>query len=406
MKGAESIKTHSITPADSSHAGDHQGNQFQLRKPAGTISDYSTRLIEKAGHLGPRITRVTFILLALLEAATFYPAHNVVYDLAPFLAAGEAVNHGLDPYDVATLGSWLDHHRVLGSTAVSVNVPSWLPILQAWARLDPPTARILLFVVTVVTYGAMLIVIVRERRIASVKLAWALAAVGFWCTLTLNQVYAPLALLAALAWRSVASAPLRGGILIGIVAALKPPFLTWPALLLIQRRFPAGAAALSGAAVITLLPIVLYGPAIYQSWYRAASGIYWLATPTNASLPGLLTRLGLGFAGPAASISVLAIAAFYAPRLRSHRATAELAILAALLASPLTWPGYFLLLVPSMLTERWGVTRFLAACLLCVPAWVVFNYGFVWSLVYPVALLALFALRVFEAWKPDTTTGA
>ena len=141
-------------------------------------------------------------------------------------------------------------------------------------------------------------------------------------------------------------------------------------------------------------------PGIYLSWYEAVAEISWVPTPTNASLPGVLARLGVGSLSPIASIIVLAVTAVFARRIRPGRGTAEVAMLAGLLASPLAWPGYFLLLVPSMLSERWGATRLLAACLLCIPNWFLFDSNVLWSLTYPLALLALFALRLSTARRP------
>jgi hypothetical protein len=213
----------------------------------------------------------------------------------------------------------------------------------------------------------------------------------------LGQVYAPLALLVALALEGIAANPVRSAVLIGVLSALKPPFLTWPALLFLQRRHLAAGIALATASVVTIVPIALYGPGIYASWYQTVVGIKWLTAPTNASLPAVLARLGGGPLAPLASIAVLATAAAFARRLPSDRSTAEVAVLAGMLASPLAWPGYLLLILPSMLREEWGAPRLLAACLFCLPCWFVYTHDHAWSFAYPIGLLLLFALRLSEA---------
>ena len=199
-------------------------NVFQLSFRTNQHAE-STRRIDLLWRLGRFVILLAFSAVAVLQAAVYSvdTRSDVYYDLAPFLASGDAANLGLPPYSAEVFGSWLRQHRIWGTTP-NVNVPAWLPLFQLLATLDPVKARLSWLLVTVVCYAATLVVVLRKRTTTPYKVAWALAVVSFWSTLVLGQVYAPLALLAIFAQESLAKIPSEAAFLLGSSAHLNRRF--------------------------------------------------------------------------------------------------------------------------------------------------------------------------------------
>jgi hypothetical protein len=188
------------------------------------------------------------------------------------------------------------------------------------------------------------------------------------------QLNGILVLLIAGAWAADrADRPGWAGALAGLAAVIK----LFPALLflyfLLRRRWRAVAAGGATVALATALTAALLGPGSYRDYVRDVLphlGIYRGAW-NNASLPGLWHKLFIGgnvfgrtaplwhspvaarLVAAASCLAVAALAASAAFRARS-RADCDhafgLTVTAMLLASPITWDHYFLLLlVPAAL---------------------------------------------------------
>ena len=105
----------------------------------------------------------------------------------------------------------------------------------------------------------------------ALRVAWVFASAPFWETVSLGQIYALLALPTALAWVLLERWPLLSGVLIGVVAAFKPNFLVWPALLAAGWA-PAGRGERVGDdAGSACWRRRVFGPAVYLSWLGAIS---------------------------------------------------------------------------------------------------------------------------------------
>src|ERR671912_813528 len=203
-------------------------------------------------------------------------------------------------------------------------------------------------------------------------------------TLALGQVYPVLALGLVAAW--VADRRDRqeiSGAALGLVVALKPvllPVLLWP---LARRRWKALLAALISGAVATLLGVIVLGPGEtldYIGVLREQSvSAYW----DNASLPSAAARLftenpyaqnvatlpwmvGIGFALGIIAIGLTAMRVRHGPEVGLWAMVA-----ASLLASPIAWHNYLVLLGPGillLLARGRAAAAFLLLALQSIPA--------------------------------------
>ena len=179
-------------------------------------------------------------------------------------------------------------------------------------------------------------------------------------TLALGQIYPVLALGLVVAWvADRRDRPVLSGTSLGLVVALKPslvPVLLWP---LVRRQWRAFGAALASGAAATLVGAVVVGPRATLDWLELLSdqspSPYW----DNASLPGAAARLftenefaahiaTLSWTVPVAYALGIGVIAITAARAGSEVGLWAL-VAASLLASPIAWHNYLVLLGPAIL---------------------------------------------------------
>ncbi|HYD31888.1 MAG TPA: glycosyltransferase family 87 protein [Azospirillaceae bacterium] len=297
-------------------------------------------------------------------------------DFGSFVASGRAASDGLNPYGIYPL----TFHVVLSgfeSWNPNLNPPVSIPVFELFNRLDPHEGFRLWWVSSVFAYGLTLWLLVR-RYGGKVTVLWALALAGFWDTLVLGQIYVPLVLAAVGGWLLIEDdRPVLGGLLIGVVIAVKPNFLVWPGLLFLAGHLRPALAAGAAAAVLSVLPLLRYGTEIYTQWLALiASDADRAVFLTNASLSGLAQRLGSADLGKALSLVLLGLLALWAWRRRPSALRASaLGLVGALLASPLAWVHYTLFLLPVFFSVRpWSWPLRLSAALLTVPVPMVLTF--------------------------------
>ena len=296
---------------------------------------------------------------------------DLLWDFGSFVASGRAAREGLNPYGIHPLTFHVS-----------------LPGFEAWnPNLNPPISAILFQLldgsdlhssfriwrwISVATYLATLLLLL-WRYPAQQPLPlilWLFALAGFWDTLLLGQIYLPLVLAAVAAWTLLERGDgLWAGILIGLVVAMKPNFLVWPALLFLAGFYRPALVAGVTVGAVSALPLLVYGPEVYRQWFELiASDRERAFFLTNASLAGLATRAGLPVLGPILSLTLLAgLAAWAFLRRPDAVRTSALALVAALLASPLGWIHYTLFLLPILLSQWQRPVMRLVGLLLVVP---------------------------------------
>jgi hypothetical protein len=329
---------------------------------------------------------------------------DLLWDFGSFVASGRAAREGLNPYGIYPLTF---HVQLPGFEAwnPNLNPPISALLFQLFDTADPHLAFRVWRWTSVGLYLATLLLLLRRFQVAQPLplILWALALAGFWDTLLLGQIYLPLVLAAVCAWLLLErGAGLCAGILIGLVVAMKPNFLVWPALLFLAgHRYPALAAVATGA-LISAIPLVVFGPEVYRQWFELiASDRERAFFLTNASFAGLAARAGVPALGLILSLALLAgLAAWSFWRRPDVIRVSSLALVAALLASPLGWIHYTLFLLP-LLISHWSRPAMKAVALLLVvpvpfvidqftkPLWVQLTLGsvYAWALVLCLAIL-------------------
>ena len=294
---------------------------------------------------------VRFMGVALERISTDSMAIHGDFDT--FWRSAAALWEGRDVYDT-------------GARLTNLNPPFWILLVSPLGLLEPLAAyRVFALITLVITVGYLAWMadeLQLRSRWAVVGVVMLLLSSPLLATLALGQIYPVLALGLVAAW----AADRRGrssisGSALGLVVALKPslaPVLLWP---LVRRRWRAFGAALASGVAATLVAAVAVGPGATLDWLgllsdRSASP-YW----DNASLPGAAARLFtesefaqhvaiLPWTIPVAyalGIGAIAITAVRAGR--DSEAGLWALVAASLLASPIAWHNYLVLLGPGIL---------------------------------------------------------
>lgn len=284
---------------------------------------------------------------------------------------------------------------VTGARLVNLNPPFWTLVMLPFGLMEPLNAyRLFVLITLFITIGS-LAWMASELRL---RAGWAVVVTGMalfssplLATFALGQMYPILALGLVAAWvmdRRGWDVP--SGAALGLVMALKPslaPLILWP---LMRKRWESVGATIVSGATATLAAGLAFGP---EATMRYASVVldarvdgFW----DNASLAGLAARTfnQTEFAEPFAILPwaipaayALGVVAIVLTALKVQDASeAGLWALAAasLLASPIAWNNYLLLLVPGVLLllarGRIALALLLLSLQIIPPQW-----PFLWS---------------------------
>ncbi len=342
-------------------------------------------------HL-PAVGVVLFLvaLFAFLAVGSL-PSPTDLRDFGGAIASVQALNLGLNPYGRHPT---LPANPELQGITPNINLPMTLILLQPLAVLDPRTAYLVWLMLSVASYIAVLVYLRRLYPLAAtpLRILWAAALVPLWWTFYWNQVYVALLVAVLFAVHFLERGKLIAAALtIGFLVAVKPNFAVLPAVLILSGSRRVGAGALAFAGVLSLVPLIIYGPTIYAQWYTTISSAnQQLMLAGNLSLWGLFAHLGATWIGQGLSVALLAILALWAWSTRpSVNDAIPLAIATALLATPVSWPGYMILLLPWFFRSKWSTAYRFAALAYVTP----FPVG----LLYTLTLLGLVADSLWPA---------
>ena len=300
---------------------------------------------------------------------------SVHVDFDSFWRSARALLEGGDIYDA-------------GARLVNLNPPVWTVLISPLGLLEAIDAYrlfVLLCVLVVLGYLAW------TAEEIGLRPVWAVVGAGLLLlsspllsTLALGQVYPVLALGLVAAWILDRREDARlSGVALGLVVALKPslaPVLLWP---LARRRWDAFAAACVSGLAATLVGLVVAGPAATWRYVgvlnEGSAAAYW----DNASIPAAMARFftehpygqnaatwpWMVYVGYAVGILVVALTA---ARIRGGGEAGLWALVAAsLLASPIAWHNYLVLLAPGillLLARGWTAPALFLLALQAIPA--------------------------------------
>ena len=253
-----------------------------------------------------------------------------------------------------------------GADLENLNPPLWVLLISPFALLEPLVAYRFFVLITLSITVAYLAWVADELRL---RPAWAviggvmlILSSPLLATLALGQIYPILAFGLVVAWMADRRERQRiSGAALGLVVAIKPtlaPVLLWP---LVRRRWGAFWAAIVAGAAATLVGAVVVGLGATLDWLRllseSSASPYW----DNASLPSAAARLFTdnpyaqhvatwAWTIPVAYALGIAAIAFTATRtMWDAEAGLWALVAAALLASPIAWHNYLVLLGPGIL---------------------------------------------------------
>ncbi len=333
-----------------------------------------------------KINRARIRTILLFEALVIYAFYFQVYPNLPrgqllalgtFLASGRAIDMGLPPY-----GSHREIYDAIGSNDYSPNLnpPVTLLLFQRIAWIDPQVAFRSWYAITILLFLLALAMVYRAypEHVTLLRVTWALSSVGLWATLREGQLYMPLALATIGAWLLLRrDHPVPAGILIGILVAIKPNYAVWPVLLLLVGIWPATLAAGCVVSLLSLAPLYVYGTSVYTGWLNILPSGESLASPVNASLTGFATRFGMAPIGEIASAALLLTLAWWTWRRRPDvLQVSSIALVASMLASPLSWLHYSVILLPVFFSRSWTPAWWACALLLLVPDYLLWYIQF------------------------------
>ncbi|MGW6696288.1 glycosyltransferase family 87 protein [Nocardia sp. NPDC055049] len=271
---------------------------------------------------------------------------EVHVDFDTFWTSAVALTHGTDIYETP-------------AKLNNLNPPLLSTLLTPFAALDAVTAYRIFVVLTLLMMLGSVLAVCSELRLrpavtALVTLA-VLASTPLFGTLMLGQIYPVLLVGLVAGWIAQRrERPVLASVLFGIVVALKPSLAPLLLLAAVQRQWLPFKAGIAGAAVASLIGVLVAGPSSAGGWLRIALSEPVSGWVDNASLPGLAVRFGLPSAiGTVLGLAVLAGTLWWCGRHRDRvdpGGTALWAVLAAaLLFSPIAWHNYLMLLWPGVL---------------------------------------------------------
>lgn len=323
---------------------------------------------------------VTIVFQAMVSFSSPLP----LYDYGSLYASVYAWAHHMNPYLVYPL-VWHPEVGVRGLfvSAVNLNPPISLYLFRPIIVLGPIASAELWTVVSVCLFCASLVLVIRANPNPGLRtrILLVLGMAGVWYTFELGQIYMILLFLSVVAWLSLKKNDLlSAGVAIGLLCALKPNFLIWPVLLLLARHRKVGISAMLTFASTSIAPLIFgNGLRLYRQWIFACRHFDGTALVSNSAIVAMFGRLDpylgnthqfrdLGFAVTGILLLVVAWCAWrWAPEARR---TSELALIASLLAGPVTWIGYTVVLIPVLYERQLNSLMRIGWVLLCIPVFV------------------------------------
>ncbi|HEY2355315.1 MAG TPA: glycosyltransferase family 87 protein [Gaiellaceae bacterium] len=315
-------------------------------------------------------------------------ARDTLQDFGIFRTAALAVAHGRSPYVAATPAA-LAHFDKFVYPPVSAFL--FVPI----AELPPEMGRVLVFVGGLIAIvGALRLLNVDDWRCYGV----ALVSTPAMNSLALGALTSFLLLGAAVAWR-YRDHTLVAGVVVAFTAVLK--LFLWPLViwLLATRRWRSAAVCIGTGIVLLLASWAVIGFAGLRTYPTLLRVLDRLEAPASYSVVALTGVGGAAETVLTAALAVaLAVAVVLAARVRDgDRRGLAMAVLAALVATPVLWLHYLLLLyVPiALYRPRLAPLWFLPLLLWVTP--MAHSQGITWRIALALAIVGVVALRTAGA---------
>jgi hypothetical protein len=345
-----------------------------MSNPIAVLSPPAQPKAERGITLSPKLTFLFagIILIAITEAwfqrgSTHYAAFG------SYWVSGSAVSHRLNPY-AAYPETSRSHILTLGEQRtiidINLNPPCMLPLFQITSHFSLVKVGVIWTTVSLTLLLSATWLLVRHRpEMQARQVVWLLLAVSVFDTIKSEQIYLLLLFLSAVAWvcadnkRDVIAV-----IALGMLVAIKPTTVFWPIFLFLAGRRRLALRSLAVTAIVSAVPLPLYGWNVYREWLTALKADNHWIVPTDIAIPAYFTRLGHREAGLLLAAALFAMLALWIWRRRPNlEVVSGIALCATLLCAPLAWYDYSLMLAPVFVAHRWNKLETTAAFLLAAP---------------------------------------
>ena len=285
-------------------------------------------------------------------------------DLDCFLSSGAAVMRGDNPYSARAA-----HYSTDQAPSYNLNAPLSLLFFAPFAQLDLYAFHPYWIFGSVLSFIISLILLSRQYQPKQPLFLLVFAFSSFGDTLAVGNLYLFLLLIITLAWISFEKKHFgRAGLMIGLLVAIKPNFILWPILLLINRDFRVAIYSFLATLLFLSLPAIILGPSIYVDWIKLISTNPYFLDPLNVSILGIAMRLNLNWLRLPLMVMIIGSVIIWTIFMRPKtNALNGIALIYSFLASPLIWPTYSILLAPIFLSNPLSRKLQLAALILMVP---------------------------------------
>lgn len=355
---------------------------------------------------------------------------GAVVAVALFVRRGSAALAAIAAPDLKLDGDfdsfWRSAKALLSGTdiyrtgAVNVNLnPPFATVVLAPLGIPSPVSsyRLWVLVTIVLVLGSVLLVAVELRLQAAVVATTTVAVLlsaPMLLTLQFGQIYGLLTAGVTAAWLAQRRGhPVLEGVLLGIVVAIKPSLAPILLLPLVRRCWSTLAAGLVAGAVASAVSAAIVGPGVFVDWLRMAASPPEATFFVNASLPATVQRLtsvnpgqsgtplvelgGGNHVGLAAGLVLLALTAWRVrqrPRADRPDSAPWALVAASLLASPIGWHTYLVVLTPGivvLIARGRGPVAVLVLGLAAIP----YEWVTLWTSALP---LSLYCGVLLAAW--------
>lgn len=330
-------------------------------KPSNRFVSDATALKISIGYIGFAVLLSLFLIIWFDDFRVF----------GSFWASGDAWRNGLNPFAEQPL-TW--RVAIPGPDVIDVNLnpPVLLPMMALFSLADMKPMAVVWLLVSLALALVSLVIASRSSDGNKLKLAWALSCSALVDTLMLGQIYALLLLLGTGVHMGVRSGRLvLSSACLGLIIAFKPNFALALVILCLAGhwRLAIGSGAIAG--LVSSLSVAAFGHELLLQWITAIRADDHHMFPTTVSLFSYFARLQLFSLGVASAGLIVLISAVWAYSTKPDLRTALIvALLASMLASPLCWMHYTLVIVPFLMTSRWNKVTASGAMLIWLPQFV------------------------------------
>ncbi len=343
----------------------------------GNFSVTSSKGLLRAGSLV--FLYLVFITIVGISSFPLWDGDDRLMDFGSFYASGLKAQNGENPYNPNSeyIFEIVFEEVGAGGRMMNLNPPISVVVFRFLADLDPYRALFAWQITSAVLYvfSIILLAAVYRTHFTVTMIFWTFTLAGLWHTLTLGQVYILLLFLTAAGWIFLQKEKyILAGIAIGLVVAIKPNFAIWILFLFVAGYYKTTITSVITCLVVSIIPVITYGTEVYSQWLEASSTPReTLIMPGNNSILGLTARFGDSWVGVVLSILLVFVLLALTRReitkdMEKFEQASALGLIASLLASPISWTGYTLLLLPIFFSLRqWTFPVKLSAAILSVP---------------------------------------